>query len=318
MDEYQGKLRMVTQTRSPTQASHVYVLDHDLKLLWKLLDIAPGESFQWARFMGSKLYMITFEQIDPMFVIDVAQNTPKIIGELKMPGFSNYLHPLGAENAGQQYLLWIGYDTDVNQWGGTNRGGVKIDVYKVDYQKNETADSLCGALMSGEAYNNCLKDVDLSRLRVERVDSLTLGSQWSYTPVADNPRLFVMDKNYVLTLPLFLQETKETKKRCSVEYDAQWTLIKEEDCYTYNVDVATFAGLKSFALNPFVSAPMSETYSKDYLLRLKQVYGNDLYGYMLNDMGMRVWYAGDVTYLMTHYFADFILGDDNTLVEFGA
>jgi len=54
---------------------------------------------------------------------------------------------------------------------------VKIDVYKVDYQKNETADSLCGALMSGEAYNNCLKDVDLSRLRVERVDSLTLGSQ---------------------------------------------------------------------------------------------------------------------------------------------
>ncbi|HDQ06480.1 MAG TPA: hypothetical protein ENN36_07150, partial [Candidatus Bathyarchaeota archaeon] len=60
----------------------------------KLEDLAPGEQIYSARFMGDRCYLVTFEQIDPFFVIDVANPTkPKVLGYLKIPGFSGYLHP---------------------------------------------------------------------------------------------------------------------------------------------------------------------------------------------------------------------------------
>jgi inhibitor of cysteine peptidase len=56
--------------------------------------LAPGEQIYSARFMGDRCYLVTFEQIDPFFVIDVANPTaPKVLGYLKIPGFSGYLHP---------------------------------------------------------------------------------------------------------------------------------------------------------------------------------------------------------------------------------
>ena len=56
--------------------------------------------------MGDKLYLVTFEQIDPLFVVDLASvATPKIIGELKIPGYSTYLHPWAPEANGVQRLL---------------------------------------------------------------------------------------------------------------------------------------------------------------------------------------------------------------------
>ncbi|NCO97849.1 hypothetical protein GW864_01555 [bacterium] len=57
--------------------------------------IAPGEQFKASRYIGDKLYLVTFQQIDPLFVIDITNlSKPKIVGELKVPGYSTYLHPL--------------------------------------------------------------------------------------------------------------------------------------------------------------------------------------------------------------------------------
>jgi uncharacterized secreted protein with C-terminal beta-propeller domain len=84
------------------------------------MNIQKDERFQGSRYIGDKLYLITFEQIDPLFVIDLADETdPTILGELKMPGRSNYLHPYGPETDGVQYLIGIGYDAGQNQRGGT-------------------------------------------------------------------------------------------------------------------------------------------------------------------------------------------------------
>lgn len=112
MDQHAGHFRIATTSwgRDRT-ANNLYVLDMSMNTVGRIEDIAPGERIFSARFMGDKGYMVTFEMIDPLFVIDLSVPTnPRILGELKIPGFSNYLHPLD-----DNHLLGIGRDTDVEQ-----------------------------------------------------------------------------------------------------------------------------------------------------------------------------------------------------------
>ncbi len=133
-----GNFRILTTNRSPEVTTHFFVLNETLDLEGMLMNIEPGEQFKSSRYIGDKLYLVTFEQIDPLFVVDIATpKTPKIIGELKIPGYSTYLHPYAPLELGVQYLIGIGYDTTTNQWGGTQNGGIKVDLYKVDYNKKD-------------------------------------------------------------------------------------------------------------------------------------------------------------------------------------
>jgi uncharacterized secreted protein with C-terminal beta-propeller domain len=103
MDEHNGYFRVATTW----QKNNVYVLNMNLSLVGKLENLAEGESIYSVRFMGNKGYVVTFRQTDPFFVIDLNNPTdPKVAGELKIPGYSSYLHPydenhvigLGKEN----------------------------------------------------------------------------------------------------------------------------------------------------------------------------------------------------------------------------
>jgi len=106
MDEYSGYFRIATTTNNwrtfaeeATSKNNVYVLDMDLNVVGELEDLAPGEQIYSARFMGDRCYLVTFKQIDPFFVIDIANPTkPKVLGYLKIPGFSGYLHPYDKNN----------------------------------------------------------------------------------------------------------------------------------------------------------------------------------------------------------------------------
>jgi len=99
MDENDDYFRIATtlgEVWSSQQKSknNLYVLDEDLKVVGKIEDIAPGEKIYSVRFIGERAYMVTFKKVDPLFVIDVSSPTnPKIIGKLKIPGYSDYLHP---------------------------------------------------------------------------------------------------------------------------------------------------------------------------------------------------------------------------------
>jgi uncharacterized secreted protein with C-terminal beta-propeller domain len=103
MDEHNGYFRIATTewTNSWTDekftsesTNNLFVMDMDLNIAGKLENIAPDESIYSVRFMGDKVYMVTFKQIDPFFVIDTSNPTqPKILGYLKIPGYSSYLHP---------------------------------------------------------------------------------------------------------------------------------------------------------------------------------------------------------------------------------
>ena len=99
MDEHKGYFRIATTTAGSffddrTTRNHIYVLDEGLDIAGRLEGLAPTERIYSARFMGDRVYLVTFRQIDPFFVIDLKDpQQPKVLGELKIPGYSDYLHP---------------------------------------------------------------------------------------------------------------------------------------------------------------------------------------------------------------------------------
>lgn len=107
IDEYNRYLRLVT-TVDRTNA--VYVLDEKLEETGKIENLAKDERIYSARFMGDIGYFVTYRETDPLFSVDLSDPAnPKIIGELKIPGFSEYLHPYG-----DGLLLGIGMEDDGN------------------------------------------------------------------------------------------------------------------------------------------------------------------------------------------------------------
>ncbi len=125
IDEHNGYLRIATSTGSwgVDISNKVYVLDSDLNVVGKIDGIAPGETIKSVRFTGNTGYVVTFEQTDPLFVIDLSNpEKPEIKGELKIPGFSTYLHPVG-----ENLVLGVGVDGDEN---GQNNG-LKVSLFDV-------------------------------------------------------------------------------------------------------------------------------------------------------------------------------------------
>ena len=127
MDEHDGYLRIAT-TKGHSWAgstNNIYVLDMDLLPVGALEGIAPGEEIYAARFMGDRCYLVTFRQTDPFFVIDLSDpKEPKVLGYLKIPGYSDYLHPYGRD-----YVIGIGVETPEDGWG--EPCGLKIALFNV-------------------------------------------------------------------------------------------------------------------------------------------------------------------------------------------
>ncbi len=126
-DEYQGNLRVAAcyyDARTNEDVSCVYVLSEELKIIGEITDIAKDEQVKAVRFMGDTGYVVTFRNTDPLFIIDFSVPTkPEITGELKIPGYSTYIHPIA-----DGYLVGIGYDgTDENVKSNT----VKVSVFDV-------------------------------------------------------------------------------------------------------------------------------------------------------------------------------------------
>ena len=93
MDEYNGNFRLATTSQKQQSSSNVYVLNMNLTVVGKLENLAVTETIYSARFMGNKAYLVTFRQTDPFFVLDLSNPAdPKVAGELKIPGYSSYLH----------------------------------------------------------------------------------------------------------------------------------------------------------------------------------------------------------------------------------
>jgi len=142
LDEHDGNLRVATTTNiwrgGRISYNNVYVLDEDMEQIGELEEIAPDETIYSTRFMGDRLYMVTFERVDPLFVIDLSNaKKPKILGELKIPGYSDYLHPYD-----ETHIIGIGKETEDNKWGGVSIKGVKLALFDVsDVENPEVVDT---------------------------------------------------------------------------------------------------------------------------------------------------------------------------------
>jgi len=107
----------------------LYILDKDMKLTGKLSGIAPGEQIYSARFMGDIGYFVTFKNVDPLFSVDLSDPTnPKILGQLKIPGFSNYLHIYE-----DGLLFGLGEEIDANT---SEFLGLKLSMFDVSDPKD--------------------------------------------------------------------------------------------------------------------------------------------------------------------------------------
>lgn len=128
IDEYQGNLRVATTSlRGNNTQSNVYVYNESLKQIGAVENLAPGEVIHSVRFSGEVGYVVTFKQIDPLFVIDLKDPAkPVVKGELKIPGFSEYLHPIGDGK-----LIGLGVNTLLNQSGGVIQDGLKLSLFDV-------------------------------------------------------------------------------------------------------------------------------------------------------------------------------------------
>ena len=153
IDEYNGYLRVVTTIRENDDTSGgvnpllrtdsasntgsqgadstnaLYILDKDLKETGKLDNLAEDERVYSARFMGDTCYFVTYKQVDPLFSVDLSDpKKPKVLGELKIPGFSDYLHPYG-----DGLLLGIGMDVEED---GATVNGVKLSMFDISDPKD--------------------------------------------------------------------------------------------------------------------------------------------------------------------------------------
>jgi inhibitor of cysteine peptidase len=131
MDESGNRFRVATTVEYYSQYSsgmynNVYVLDGAMQTVGSLEKVEKGESIYAARFIGDRLYLVTFQRIDPLFVIDLSSDQPKVLGQLKLPGYSSYLHPYD-----DTHIIGIGKDTKENDFGGVQAAGVKLSLFDV-------------------------------------------------------------------------------------------------------------------------------------------------------------------------------------------
>ena len=110
LGEYKGVLRIATTTGyvwDDSSKNQVYCIaeqNDTLSIIGRLEDLAPGERLYAARFIADKGYLVTFVEIDPLFTLDLSDpQNPLVAGELKVPGYSTYIHPVG-----KNHLLTIG------------------------------------------------------------------------------------------------------------------------------------------------------------------------------------------------------------------
>jgi len=178
MDEYDGYFRVATTTQGETTGNNVYILDMNLNIVGLLENLAPGEMIYAARFMGDRGYLVTFKQVDPLFVIDLSDpSNPRELGYLKVTGYSGYLHPYD-----ETHLIGIGKETtDAGEFAWYQ--GVKISLFDVT------------------DVNNPLE-----------ISKLEIGDRGTDSPVLWDHKAFLFDKSRnLMVMPILEAKVDETK-----------------------------------------------------------------------------------------------------------
>jgi len=253
------RLRVATTVDYHSSLNHssgVYVLNDELGMVGYISHIAPDESIYSARFVGDRLYMVTFRQIDPFFVIDISDDTPRILGELKIPGFSNYLHPYDAD-----HIIGIGRDT-ILSGGSTEHLGVKISMFGVaDVSNPKVIDNL--VIGTGSTHSDVLDDHKAFFLdRTRSVISIPIEGQSSHLEI---PALIVPADDWRGFYVIYVNDDKKFNLRGTIthmsSHDGQSTGYRtfyiEDVLYTVSDSMLSANDIET--LEPIKSVPLQGT-----------------------------------------------------------
>jgi inhibitor of cysteine peptidase len=211
MDEHQGYFRMATTTGhvsrdgSPTSANHVYILDKGLNVVGQLEDLAPGEQIYSARFMGNRCYLVTFQKVDPLFVIDLEDPyKPRVLGELKITGYSDYLHPYD-----EDHVIGIGKEAIAAEEGDFAwYQGVKISLFDVS-------------------------DVEAPK----EIAKYEIGDRGTDTPILQDHKAVLFDESTnLLVIPVLVAEIDETEYPYEVPVNAYGKYVWQ-GAYVFNISL---------------------------------------------------------------------------------
>lgn len=218
MDEHNGYFRIATTKGevlpygTSTVSNNIYTFDSELKLKGKLEGLAPGEKIYSARFMGDRAYLVTFKKVDPLFVINLTDQTnPTVLGKLKIPGYSDYLHPLD-----ENHILGLGKDT-VEAKEGTFAWyqGIKMAVFDVS---------------------------DVSKPKEKH--KIIIGDRGTESYALSDHKAFLYDdKKDLLVIPVLLAEIDEEKYAGKMPANAYGDYVFQ-GAYVFNLTIDGGFGLK--------------------------------------------------------------------------
>ena len=222
MDEYNGYFRIaatsgdIWESNENTSKNNVYVFDDMMNLKGKIEGMAPGEKIYSVRFMGDKGYVVTFKAVDPLFVIDLKNPAaPKILGALKIPGYSNYIEPYDENHI-------IGFGKDAVEGTTKDPNGINSTAY---YMGMKVA----------------LFDVtDFSNPKVmyeEKIGDRGTDSEILYNHKA---LLFSKEKN-LLAFPVTVMEAANSNSSSTVPSYGTFTF---QGAYVYNISLSNGFVLK--------------------------------------------------------------------------
>ncbi len=220
MDEWNGCFRIATtrghvSREGSSSTNNVYVLDSDLNVTGKLEGLAPGETIYSARFIGKRAYLVTFKKVDPFFVLDLSvPSDPKVLGALKIPGFSDYLHPYD-----ENHVIGVGKNTVEADPGEGNFAwyqGMKVALFDVTDVANPQ-----------EMYKVEIGD--------RGTDSYALNDHKAF--------LFDRDKG-LLVLPVLLAELTPEQKASENTRANEYGNFTYQGAYVYDISLAAGIELK--------------------------------------------------------------------------
>ena len=246
MDEYNGFFRVTLNNNTDNS---LYILDENMNISGKITGIAKGERIYATRFIKDRAYVVTFKTIDPLFVIDVKDPTnPTILGELKIPGYSSYLHEYD-----ENHIIGIGQDT-TEIYDKDNTGKIINTRYVTNGMKMAIFD---------------VTDVNNPKQQF----STKIGNKNTYSDVLYNHKafLFSKDKN-LLALPVDIYNTGvsiQTGMLRTEETTTSSSNNRFQGLLVYNIDLVNGFTEKG-RITHYATETNKSYYSYDYLNNIKR------------------------------------------------
>ncbi len=216
MDEHENTFRVATTVgqawdSAKASSNNLYVTNMDLQTVGKIEDIAPGEQIYSVRFLGNRAYMVTFKTVDPLFVIDTSDaRNPKILGKLKIPGYSNYLHPYDENHV-------IGFGKEVDE--------------SIDADKVHTDNAVYYTAIQGMKVSIFdVTDVSNPKEMYKEV----IGDRGTESPLLYDHHALLFDKSRnLLAFPVSVMTVKDK----SVKPDQQMSTQTFQGAYVYDISL---------------------------------------------------------------------------------